>query len=157
MSPLSSQSADPLSLALLANLGDILISDRFLQFSGECTGKASLFAAAELGSHKLIVNVDAHVQVGLRATGLGELDHDGGGGTKRKRSRGVTNEALADQLKQALIRPEHEVLWVLCASSALKARLTSILLVEDNLSGLRLVLLHPFQGLVLDVLSQKLG
>lgn len=85
-----------------------------------------------------------------------ELDHNGGGWTEGK-SGAFTNEALADQLKQALVRPEHEVLRVLGAGGALEARLASVLLIEGDLSGLSLELLEPLQRLVLQVSPQELS
>ena len=67
------------------------------------------------------------------------------------KSGALTDETLADQFKQALVRPEHEVLRVLGAGGALEARLAPVLLVEGDLSGLRLELLLPLQRLVLQV------
>lgn len=117
--------------------------DGFIQVCCELRCGARLLVSAERGRLQDIVNVDANHQVSRR-TGLGELEHDRGGGAERKRGRvSVTDEAMTDQLKQALIGPEHKVLWVLCASCALEARLALVLLVECNLTCLNLVLLDP--------------
>lgn len=141
----------------MTNLGDILVVYSGGEGGGEGCSCAALFELAEFGFHKLVIHVDLHVQI-IWSGRLEVLNHDGGRWTERERlTIWRVDYALADKLKESLIGPEHKVLWVFRAGSALQAGLALVFLIQGHLAGLCLYLLHPLQGLVFQMGSQLLG